>query len=389
MTTILRRLDGYRRRAVYEWKQWRVRKQNDRCQQAVQSWISQLRSSPPNVLVGANFAEFGGVRGHIQAIQRHSKLDIQLVPPDKLIRQIGIYSFTEALRSTSIDFLTKTTKIAHSHVFPWFIEWCYNHKQADKIRWIHTHHNWYYPEFGKGALEAWQEEFNDGFLFALRNADVSLSVSRWQQKYLKDTFGLETQYLPNGVDVRACEQANANRWIAKHGQRDFVLYIGRNDPVKNPVDFVLLAQAMPETQFVMLGQGLSSDVLKHEWHILAPQNLTVLGSVSHSDAQNAIAACRVLVITSKREGLPTLALEAMAQRKPVVVPTEDGCMEAVADGEFGFVYGQGDIAHLTEMTMQAIGGDRRCAAAREHVLQHYDWSVVMRKLDHIYEDACA
>lgn len=320
----------------------------------------------------------------MHSLLQYSSLNLAIVPDNTILQQVGNGFVTSEFNDEFYRWTPASVRAVHSHVFPWFIEWCDFQKQQRGIRWVHTHHNWYYPEFGKGALEPWQEQFNEGFLFALRNADACLSVSKWQQKFLKEQFGLATHYLPNGVDVKVCDQADASRWFAKTGLKDFVLYLGRNDPVKNPVDFVLLAQKLPKVNFVMVGQGLSCDVLCDEWQVEAPTNLVVLGGASHEEAQDAIAACSVLVMTSKREGLPTLALEAMAQRKPVVVPTEDGCMEAVGHGEFGFIYRQGDIVHLAETTLEALSDEVRCGRARQRVLDEYNWPVILSKLDRIY-----
>jgi glycosyltransferase involved in cell wall biosynthesis len=347
-------------------------------------WAHSIAKSGAEVLIGANFVPFGGTRQHMHSIRRFSNLNVQLIPGDDLLKSVTAAEFVELFSKSFDEWVCPSTICLHSHVFPWFIHWCSEQQKRRGLRWIHTHHNWYYPEFSKGDLLPWQKEFNNGFLFALKYADVSLCVSRWQQRFLKNTFGIDTFYLPNGVDVSACLCGNASRgrqWIQ---EESFVLYLGRNDPVKNPVDFVRLARALPQVQFVMLGQDLSIDCLQNEWSIECPSNLKVLGGVSHTDAQDAIAACSVLVMTSLREGLPTLALEGMAHGKPVVVPSEDGCMEAVGDGEFGFVYLQGDIDSLTAQVERALHDRRHCDAARERVYREFDWPQITRVLDQIY-----
>ena len=387
MKILLRKI----RSACYHAREWDKRRVARRAVRdrfrACRNWLQRLTTQRPEVLVGANFVPFGGTRQHMHSLLRYSSLNLAIVPDDAVLEQVEPGFLAAEFNDEFYLWPPVGVKTVHSHVFPWFIEWCDFQKRQRGVRWVHTHHNWYYPEFGKGILEPWQTQFNEGFLFALRNADVCLSVSKWQQRFLRDQFGLDSNYLPNGVDVKVCDQANASRWVAKTGLRDFVLYLGRNDPVKNPVDFVLLAQSVPALQFVMIGQGLSVDVLLNEWQITTPGNLTVLSGVSHDEAQDAIAACAVLVMTSKREGLPTLALEAMAQSKPVVVPTEDGCMEAIENGEFGFIYEQGNIEHLVEVTLEALQDRLRCRRSRQHVLNEYDWPVIMRKLDRVYAGA--
>ncbi|MFM7830561.1 MAG: glycosyltransferase, partial [Planctomycetaceae bacterium] len=115
-------------------------------------------------------------------------------------------------------------------------------KQKFGTRWIHTHHNWYYPEFGRNGLEPWQEQFNEWFLVAAAEADVCLCVSRSQQRFLREQFDLNCSYLPNGVDIQACRKADAGRWQQTTGiAPGFVLFVGRNERLSpTRIDFPTL-----------------------------------------------------------------------------------------------------------------------------------------------------
>jgi glycosyltransferase involved in cell wall biosynthesis len=382
-SVLLRKFRSAKFRAGEARERWQSVREAAQRQRAFNLWLDGLRRNPPEVLVGSNFVEFGGTRHHMHAIKRFSSLDVALAPSDEALTTLSPNHFKVDFRQQFLNFKATGIKAVHSHIFPWFVEWCRQYQQNGG-RWIHTHHNWYYPEFGKGGLEPWQEELNKTFIFALSNADVRLSVSRWQQAFLKKTHGLETQYLPNGVDVGICDKADSTRFRGKMGDSRFVLYVGRNDPVKNPGDFVRLARRLPRQKFAMLGHGLSRDILRDDWELEAPANLVIDGPASHLEVQDAIAACSALVVTSKREGLPTLVLEGMAHGKPIVVPNEDGCMEAIGNGEFGFIYRQGDVEDLAENVVAAIADKKRCTGARQRVLSEYDWRVVCAKLDAIY-----
>jgi glycosyltransferase involved in cell wall biosynthesis len=241
----------------------------------------------------------------------------------------------------------------------------------------------YFPEFARGDLEPFQQEVNEALIREARHAAVRLSVSRWQQEYLLTEHGIATDYLPNGVDVAACERGRAARFCRRYGIRGpFILYVGRNDPVKNPADFVRLAGVLPSHTLVMLGQDLDAEVLRYEWEVAVPDNLIVLGKASPNEVQDALAASAALVVTSKREGLPTLVLEAMVHGKPVVVPAEAGCVEAV--GTCGFIYQPGDITDLAAQTLAALGDTDKSGKGRQRVLEEYDWRVVAKRLDDIY-----
>lgn len=367
------------------WKQMQVRRQAANRRRAFDTWLKQLQSNRHDVLVGANFAEFGGTRNHMHALKGSSSLNIGLVPDDDSLKKITQWSLRTEFREAFLRFQPQGLRAVHSHVFPWFIEWCYHQQQTNGLRWIHTHHNWYYPEFGaNNQLEPWQNDFNEAFLIALSHADVSISVSRWQQAFLQAEFGLKTVYVPNGVDVARCDRADKKRFVRQTGFDDFILWVGRDDPVKNPADFVRLARRLSNLRFVMIGDGLTADNLQIKLGLEIPQNLTVLGGVPHSDVQDAIAACNLLVVTSKREGLPTLVLEAMLRNTPLVVSDEAGCREAVNQGEFAAVYTLGDVDDLEHKTRAMLADGRHAAGSRQFVLQHYDWKVVARQLDQIY-----
>jgi glycosyltransferase involved in cell wall biosynthesis len=365
---------------------WRHSQQLRKKTETFNRWFQELSDNPPDVLLGANFAEYGGVRAHLHAIQKYSTLNIGFAPPDELLSNgLTPYDFNTTFNQNFLDFPAGKIKVGHSHVFPWFIKWC-RAQQQHGMRWVHTYHNMYFPEFSAtGELEQWQIDVNTALIEDARHADARLSVSRWQQAYLRDEYGIETEYVPNGVDVDICDAGNAERFRKRWNLRHFVLYVGRNDPVKNPADFVRLAHRLPKETFVMIGGGLTAAAIQTDWRLEATLNVRLLGSLSHPEVQDAIAACKIVVVTSKREGLPTLVMEAMAHGKPVVVPDEAGCKEAIGNGEAGYIYTADDIEELARQTRAAMTDDKIGQVGRQRVEQEYDWRDVSKQLGEIYQ----
>ena len=386
MRTLLKKLDGYRRRGIHEWKMNRQRAYQRKKQSAFDGWLNDLKIAPPEVLVGPNFAEFGGVRHHIEAIHRYSSHNVQLAPPAHVAKTLTPYDLSEVFAEPFNSFKAAGVKIVHSHVYPWYIDWC-QRRQNDGIFWIHTYNLNYYDEHGVNGLEQWQLDINDALLERARHADLCLSVSKWQVEELKKQHGIDATYMPNGVDVALSNQADANRFRRDYPGPGFILYVGRNDPVKNPQEFVQLAARLQDQRFVMIGGGLSRETLQTEHDLEIPRNLEIIGGISQQGVQDAIAACDVLVVTSKREGLPTLVMEGMALARPIVVPNELGCMEAIGQGEAGLIYELGNIDSLAEKTLAAIENKTIGPAARQRVLDQYDWRVVVDKIDNLYAEA--
>ena len=368
---------GIRARATEVWTRRRQAAEWQRKTKALDRWLARLGAQRPDVIIGANLA-WGGVRQHIHALRDYSALRLEPAPPDELLEDFG-----PELQSLFAQFVPLGARAIHSHVFPWFIQWC-RQRQGSGPRWLHTYHLNYFPEHARTELQPWQRAINAALLGEARLADIRISVSRWQRDFLARTHQIETIYLPNGVDVAECDRGQAGRFRSRFSDRPFLLYVGRNDPVKNPADFVRLAQRLPGQACVMIGHGLSPEILRTEWLVQLPDNLEVRGDATHGEVQDALAACAALVVTSKREGLPTLVLEAMTHGKPIVVPDEAGCKEAIHDGEFGFIYQPDQLDHLADQAQAALKDKQKPRGSRDRVLSHYDWRVVAPQLDELY-----
>ena len=348
----------------------------------IEVWSIFLIIICPKIVLGGNVENWGGVNRHIQSIRLFSLNKILFLPSNYLLKFLTIHDFTSKyLNKINLNKI----KIVHSHVYPWMIIWSNNLKLKNpNIKWIHTYHAHYFPEYSEGEFLDWQKEFNRTFIEVASKADVKISVSKWQQIFYKEKFNIDTLYIPNGVDVVKCDKANADVFYKKYGLKNFILNVSRHDPVKNPKEFVLLAQAMPEYNFVIIGNGLTKELFKEHYNTSAPKNLTILAKMSQLEVQHAIAASSCLVSNSKREGLPTLILEGMAQSKAVVVSNEPGSMEAIDHGKYGYFYELGNIQDLKNQTLQALKDTIKPVKARQRVLVEYDWQVVIKKLDRLY-----
>jgi glycosyltransferase involved in cell wall biosynthesis len=134
----------------------------------------------------------------------------------------------------------------------------------------------------------------------------------------------------------------------------------------------------------MIG-GITSEDVRRDYSLDAPGNLLLLQQMPHLSVLDAIAACAALVVTSFREGLPTLVLEAMALQRQIVIPDEAGCLDATDGNANAVVYRQGDMEDLGQQLDSAIHNPQPRDNARRRVLAEFDWRVVARKLDHVYK----
>jgi glycosyltransferase involved in cell wall biosynthesis len=331
---------------------------------------------------------FGGVRQHILGIKKYSSQKISTVPSERLIaflektKKHGSYSVWKRwLEYTKLSHYD----VVHSHVDPWFSRLCLS-SQSETCKWVHTYHTLYFEEdYISGVLQPWQKEINKSLLEDASKADLRISVSKWLKEYLEYKYSIQTTLVHGGVDIDFCDKANPDRFSKKFGVRDFILFVGYLDSIKNPYLFVELAHRMPEVKFVMIGRDIDATHIKDMYRVNLPKNLVMMGEMRHMDVLDAMSACKVFVMTSKREGCPTALLEAMGLEKTVVVPAHSGCKDIVQSEDYGFLYEPGSADDMVEKTKQAIESKSVGEKARERVLQNYDWKVVAKAIDSIYE----
>ena len=121
-----------------------------------------------------------------------------------------------------------------------------------------------------------------------------------------------------------------------------VTFVGRLTRIKRGERFIALARALqvefPGAVFVVVGDGPERDVLERDATDL--ENVVFAGW--QSDMAQVYAASDLLVLTSDNEGMPVALIEGAMQGVPAVATDVGAVRQVVADGETGFVVGEGD-----------------------------------------------
>jgi glycosyltransferase involved in cell wall biosynthesis len=114
---------------------------------------------------------------------------------------------------------------------------------------------------------------------------------------------------------------------------------------------------------------------------------TFVGEVA--DTRRYYAAMDLLVLPSRREGLPTVVLEAAACGLPSVVTDATGTREAVLHERTGIVTRRDDPAELADALVRLAdtdARDRMGARARSRVVDEFERRDVWRRQARFYED---
>ncbi len=173
--------------------------------------------------------------------------------------------------------------------------------------------------------------------FAVRRAGAVTAVSEDLCRRVERLYGRPVRCLPNGVEPAAQTPLPAP------SESDAFVFCGRLVAVKR-LPFLLRAYAACvrrgiRTRLRIVGSGPEAAALERLVQELGiGDRVEFLGGLPHDQALAELARGRALVLTSASEGLPMVALEAMARARPVVASRVGGLPELITDGVEGWLF---------------------------------------------------
>ncbi|MEY3026760.1 MAG: hypothetical protein RLZZ238_1657 [Planctomycetota bacterium] len=165
----------------------------------------------------------------------------------------------------------------------------------------------------------------------------------------------------NGFDADAMrvggdeEHAVLRRTLGADG-RPVVLGVFRLSEEKRPLDWLAavrrVLEQVPEALVLLAGDGAMRAEVERMAADLGADRFRMLGVREDIGAIMSIAT--VVLHASRKEGTPNALLEAQAVGCPVVATAGGGTIDAVKDGETGFLCEVGDVERLAERAVAII-----------------------------------
>lgn len=337
---------------------------------------------------------FGGVQRHILSIIKYSRYKLKPITPFLSSYSQHFKSASSLLTTKKVSFLDiygliysksilPSYNIVHLHGHP---EWpgLYFKSRKRNVKYIHSVHGIYTQEDYPSDWE-YREMLNKRMIESCKESDVVVAVAQWLKDWLKNK-GVNAVFIPNGINVDEFKDVNASDFKKKFNIReDFYLFAGRLDEYKRPRSFIELADRVKDKQFIMVGRDLTSEKVKNYYGKKLPENLLCLGELERKDILNSFSASRVFVLTSKYDTFPTVLLEAMSCRKVVVGANNAGPREMISHGKDGFLFDPDDIDDLHDNALKAWENEKMGENGFRKVKEKFDWPVVVKRIDEIYE----
>ncbi|NEV63509.1 glycosyltransferase [Thiorhodococcus minor] len=157
-----------------------------------------------------------------------------------------------------------------------------------------------------------------------------------------------------------------------------ILFAGRLAPEKNLEVIVEAARRLPDMEFLIAGDGPLKAWLEQQCEGLT--NLKLIGWVRRSRILGLVDSVDALVLPSRVESFGTIALEAMARARPVVVSSACGIMswETLSRGIFPIR----DDEHLADALTRLRDLDPAMRERKAQIARDAAIELNQRNLDH-------
>jgi len=220
-----------------------------------------------------------------------------------------------------------------------------------------------------------------------RRSDGIITVSKIMKRYVRDTYGLEAQYIPNGATLP--ESPPVKGEIARYGLSggDYVLTVGRIIRDRGLHHLIDAFKGLPgDKRLVIVGSETPKTSYTDELRAMADGRVVFTGDVFGRALEDLYANCSVYVLASKVEGLPITVCEAMAHGRPLLLSEIPENQEVAGDAA---VYFKPSDVNELRTRLQALIEDRQLQSELssrgvERARSTYNWERIAEQVEAFY-----
>ena len=209
-------------------------------------------------------------------------------------------------------------------------------------------------------------------------------------------------FIPNAVDLDEIMQFSPNQTILRQLSSKYriqyptIMYTGHlawNKRVEDAIDSMkLVLKEYPRARLLIVGEDwgrrsyLEERVREHGMN----NNVIFTGFVSREELLHLYRLVDIFVMTSLYEGMPTVVLEAMAHKIPVIATNAGGTQYLIENEKNGILYPVGNTEILAKNICKLLNGDFNIQAlvknAYDIVVERYTWEIVSQQIQSLYVD---
>jgi glycosyltransferase involved in cell wall biosynthesis len=204
-----------------------------------------------------------------------------------------------------------------------------------------------------------------------RFADMIIVPSRAVKRDLIELFKIPNQKVTIIPNWTLFSKTNA------HQSRKYDLaYIGRYEEEKNPMLFLEVVRLVhlqnSKLKACIVGSGKLEPQIKEFIRRHSLSKVVKLLSPLNNMSQ-VLPSCRLLLVTSKNEGLPNVVLEAGALEIPSIAAPFLGVEEVILEGETGWI--RQEASEISSLVLTLLKNNKLITQtghqAQQHIAKHF------------------
>lgn len=201
--------------------------------------------------------------------------------------------------------------------------------------------------------------------------------------------------IPNGYDEGEVEIALTH--AREKPSKPELAFVGSLDENKDPITTIrslqLLLKKVPNVFLNIVGQG-PLEIKAREFVAQARLQDFVHfhREMEHSELLKILSRCTLLIVSSHREGMPTVVIEAFAMGIPVVATKVGGLPEIIRAGENGFLVPVEDsesIAECVERILTDYNLRKKLSQGARETASALTWSKITKRYEGLFDSIVA
>lgn len=243
----------------------------------------------------------------------------------------------------------------------------------------------------------WQRSKWEGFAtqyikfgekIAAKYADEIIVLSKSVQKYFKDTYDRDTNFIPNGVNKPGIKEAKIikEKWGLE--KDNYILFLARIVPEKG-LHYLIEAYKQIDTDKKLVitgGASHTNDYLEKIKEMVKDDDRIIMtGFVQGQELEELFSNCYLYCLPSDVEGMPISLLEAMSYGCNCLVSNIEE--NAQVTDEYATTFRKGNVADLKEKLEYILNTKSKPEkdTISEYILKKYNWKDVLKKTIKLYE----
>lgn len=226
-----------------------------------------------------------------------------------------------------------------------------------------------------------------GEKLAAKYADEIIVLSKGVQKYFKDTYNRDTNFIPNGVNIPEIKEPNVIKEKYNLNGNDYILFLARIVPEKG-LHYLIDAYNQIKTDKKLViagGASHTNDYYKEiQEKVKGNKNIIMTGFVQGKELEELYSNCFLYCLPSDIEGMPISLLEAMSYGKNCLVSDIEENTQVC--GEYGHTFKKGSLEDITKKLKECLKekGRKDSTEISNYILKEYNWEDIVKKTEILY-----